>query len=396
MAEYLVVNNADDGEQNNTAWSVAASNWVSNSSKFAADGDDRAGIRFQNINIDQGATVSSATLDLYIDRIYREPEMQAHAVDADNAAQFSSSNLPTSNTLTTALGVYDFAGEGVPTGYGVINARRVIDVTTVVQEVLDRGSWVSGNSIAFVISTLLESNKTWGYVYDSAAGSTYEPKLNITAADGVLAADSGSYSYSGTDVALTYAPSDAFTLPADSGSYTVSGTAVDLQAGRVLVTDSGAYSYAGTAADLTYAPSGTFTLSVDSGSYIVSGAAVDLQVGLVLSVDSGAYTVSGTAIGFPGGRVLATDSGSYAVSGTSVGLGFGVNLGLDSGAYTVSGNAVSLLTGSVLNALSGSYLYNGPVINLAASGQVLIGRVMYTLIEDRTMIVNNLERKMVI
>jgi len=394
MAEYLVIADADDGEQNNTAWSVAASNWVPNSSKFAGHDDGRAGIRFQNIVVDPGSTITSATLDLYINRIYREPEMRAHLVDADNAAQFNSGNLPTSNTLTTAFGTYDFDGEGVPTDYTTIGARRVIDVTAVVQEVIDRGGWASSNSLAFVISSLLEGNATWGYVYDSAAGATYEPKLNIFVSGGAstLTADSGSYTVTGTAVALQR----GLVMPAGSGSYTVSGTALDLNYGRILSADSGSYAVTGTDATLTYAAVGNYTLSADSGSYAVTGAGIELQRGLILVSDSGSYTVSGTDAALQRGLVLVADSGSYSVSGTSVDLFKGYSLTLDSGAYTQSGTAIDFLTGRVLSAESGSYVYNGANIVVTASGRVMVGRTMYAEIKDRKMLTQFNERKMVI
>lgn len=183
MAEYLILTNADDGEQDNTVWDDTPSSWVADTAKFSgtpAD-NDRFGMRFGNIAVSPGATIVSATLDIYVERIYREPRMIAHGVDADNPAQFSSSNLPTNNTLTTASGEYNFSGEGSATNYTVLNERKVIDVTAIVQEIVDRGGWASGNAMSFILSTNYSENLTnWMYCYDSNAGATYEPKLNIS------------------------------------------------------------------------------------------------------------------------------------------------------------------------------------------------------------------------
>jgi len=75
-----------------------------------------------------------------------------------------------------------------------------------------------------------------GYALEAASGNT-------------LTADSGAYTYTGTDVALTYTPIGAFTLVADSGAYTYTGNTVNLLTSRVLQANSGNYSYAGTSAE---------------------------------------------------------------------------------------------------------------------------------------------------
>jgi hypothetical protein len=159
-----------------------------------------------------------------------------------------------------------------------------------------------------------------------------------------LAADSGSYTYTGTANALT---SDRL-LAAVSGSYAYTGTALDLNLGRTLALDAGAYTYTGTAIDLTFTGAGAFTLTADAGAYTYSGTANALIADRVIVGASGSYVYSGTALDLNLGRILALDSGSYAYTGTA--LAFGKN--------------------SVLSAISGSYIYSGTSIVITASGQI--------------------------
>lgn len=153
-----------------------------------------------------------------------------------------------------------------------------------------------------------------------------------------LPADSGAYTYSGTDAALEFGAS----VSADSGSYTYTGTNADLNRGYPLTAGSGTYTYSGTDAALTFAGAGAFTLEADSGSYSYSGTAAGLEAAFVLSADSGSYSYSGTNADLNRGYPLPADSGSYTYSGTTVALTAGLVLSADSGTYTYTGTNVIL------------------------------------------------------
>lgn len=203
-----------------------------------------------------------------------------------------------------------------------------------------------------------------------------------------MAADSGAYVYTGTEATLTFTPIGSFTLTADSGTYTYAGTAVDFQVGRVLVAESGAYTYSGTDAALqrglvliadsgSYTYSGTtvdlnhgFNIAADSGSYAYTGTNIDLLLGSVLVAESGSYTYTGTNADLQKGSVLVADSGSYAYSGTNVDFVLGFNLAADSGSYAYTGTNAGLIFDRVLNAQSGSYTYTGASVTFQASGRV--------------------------
>lgn len=98
--------------------------------------------RFTSVTIPQGQTITSATLTLEAtsndsDTIH----LWIYGIAEDNTASLSSD--PDGRTKTTARRQYDQAGV---TGGNLY----VIDVTTIVQEILNRGGWASGNALAFI------------------------------------------------------------------------------------------------------------------------------------------------------------------------------------------------------------------------------------------------------
>ena len=103
--------------------------------------------------------------------------------------------------------------------------------------------------------------------YQSASGGALDVTPFIGAflevsGGSTLAADSGTYLYTGTDASLLVSR----IMQASSGSYTYIGASINLLKGFVLTAQSGSYSYLGQDATLTYTPVGANILIADSGS----------------------------------------------------------------------------------------------------------------------------------
>lgn len=110
------------------------------------------GIRFRSVTGPvSGATVNSATLTLMIS-IGGTPNTTIYGVDVDDVAVWSDpGNLPSAAARTTA----SVAG---PTATG----SQQINVATIVQEILNRAGWASGNDMAFVgIDNAGAGNNSW-------------------------------------------------------------------------------------------------------------------------------------------------------------------------------------------------------------------------------------------
>lgn len=138
----------------------------------AADGDWGVGFcRFLNVTVPQGATVSSATLTLNITSLVGTPNTTLYGVDADNAAAFADpGNLPSAATKTTASADPDPAGTG----------SKVITITTIVQEIVDRAGWASGNAMAFVVEDNAGSGENYWIAEGYEDAGTAEATLDIT------------------------------------------------------------------------------------------------------------------------------------------------------------------------------------------------------------------------
>lgn len=137
------------------------------------DGSDEAiaFLRFLNVAVPQGATIDSATLTLNITTVEGTPNTTLYGVDADDAAAFADpGNMPLAATKTTASADPDPAGTG----------SKVITITSIVQEIVNRVGWTSGNAMAFVGVNSAGSGSNYWFAEDLEEAGTAEATLDIT------------------------------------------------------------------------------------------------------------------------------------------------------------------------------------------------------------------------
>lgn len=108
------------------------------------------GWRFQNVTIPQGATINSAILSLMpTGSTVDEPEHTFFGEDVDNAALFvagAGTFTISSRAMTAASVLWSNANLGAD-GATYFN---VPDIAALIQEVVNRAGWVSGNSIVII------------------------------------------------------------------------------------------------------------------------------------------------------------------------------------------------------------------------------------------------------
>ena len=97
-----------------------------------------AGFRFTNVPIPQGATILSTTLSVNLSAVEGTPSIRIHAFDENNSSQVSSAANAIARDQTTAY----VTDTGFSTG-----VYTFPDIKTVIQEIVDRGSWASGNAL---------------------------------------------------------------------------------------------------------------------------------------------------------------------------------------------------------------------------------------------------------
>lgn len=134
------------------------------------------GARWQSINIAQGSTINSATLSLY--RIGGSGTISANirGIDEDNTATWSTGSRPSQRTKTSATITANQANWnnwGTDTWIG-------ISIASVIQEIINRGSWSANNALAVVIEDTAGTGSNFAqfnaYEY---TGNVHGAKLDI-------------------------------------------------------------------------------------------------------------------------------------------------------------------------------------------------------------------------
>jgi PKD repeat protein len=114
--------------------------------------DQTVGMRFNGVEIPQGATITNAYVQFQVDEAdSEETSLQIRGQDTDNAATFSSSSNNISNRPKTTASV-----SWAPPPWNSVGAagpdQRTPDISWVIQEIVDRSGWGSGNSLAIIIT----------------------------------------------------------------------------------------------------------------------------------------------------------------------------------------------------------------------------------------------------
>ena len=129
------------------------------------------GLRFQDINIPQGATINDARIQ------FRADETSSGAVtfdiqgeNVDDAATFSGDYGISSRAVTTATVSW------TPADWTVLNeageAQRTPDLSTIVQEIVNRPGWQREQALSFIISHASSTNKRVADSFEGGAPAT--------------------------------------------------------------------------------------------------------------------------------------------------------------------------------------------------------------------------------
>lgn len=141
-------------------------------------------LRFTNLTVPQGATITDARLTLYA----RGNRTGAAATDfvtigaeqVDNATQVTSYANHTSRMGNVGVTV-----DWLMTNMTVNQALESPNLAAVVQQVVNRAGWVSGNAIQFFCANNPVANMNWNFDVDMQNyavnnGAQYYPMLEVT------------------------------------------------------------------------------------------------------------------------------------------------------------------------------------------------------------------------
>jgi hypothetical protein len=176
------------------------------------------GLRFTGLRIPAGASITNAYIKFTADETHSgATNLAIRGQDADDAATFSSTSRNISSRPRTGASLPWSPAPWVA-GQSV-DAQRTPDLASILQEVVDRPGWASGNSMVF---TVTGSGRRTAVSWDSAAAKA--PLLHVEYA-------SSPPPPSTQDVAVAASSDDA--EQASSGSVSRSSTDVDLGHGTV-------------------------------------------------------------------------------------------------------------------------------------------------------------------
>ncbi len=251
-------------------YDVAGSNALNTGSTVFGGGKDEsgqlitAGFRFANVAVPQGATIHSASIDWqqvwpggdYLNNV----KIRIYGEASNNSAVFSTNSLPRSRSRTTAFANYNSAPETMNANIWMSSTslNKPPQITSVVQEIVNRTGWQSGNALSLL---LVDNGSATGWWWDFAsyeAGAANSAKLTI------------SYSTGGSGVTNTPTPTQT------PQTYALTGTVYTDSNGNG-VRDTGEAGYNGATVTLntgqsaTSNSSGTYTFtSLLQGTYTVT------------------------------------------------------------------------------------------------------------------------------
>lgn len=110
-------------------------------------GEYWVGLRFQDLSIPQGATISSAYIQFTAeDSDNTSTSLRIYGEDENDVDEFSSSD----NDITDRDRTSNYV-DWSPSSWSSNGTYNSAELKTVVQEIVDRGGWSSGNNMAFLI-----------------------------------------------------------------------------------------------------------------------------------------------------------------------------------------------------------------------------------------------------
>lgn len=287
--EARVTASLDDAEEQVGTGTVNPS---SDDLELTVDGSTQqlVGMRFTRLSIPQGATITRAYVQFTVDEAKNVPgSLTIKGQAADNAPAFAKVANNISARATTAA-----SANWTPPAWTAVGAagadQQTPDLKAVVQEIVDRSGWVSGNALALVITG---TGRRVAVAYDGV--KTSAPLLRVE--------------YSAGE-----APPEQYALTvskAGTGGGTVTGTGIDCGS------DCSEVYAAGTQITLAAAPTSGSTFAGWGGACTGTGACtVTMSSAKAVTATFSATTSAQYTL-----NVNKAGSGSGTVTGTGISCG---------------------------------------------------------------------------
>ncbi len=111
--------------------------------------DQEVGIRFRNVDIPQGSTIESATVTFVIDEYADdETDLEVYAHDIDDSPEFETDKRDITDRDKTTASVQWNDLPSLTVG----EELESVDISPVIQEIVNRPGWSAGNSLSVIIT----------------------------------------------------------------------------------------------------------------------------------------------------------------------------------------------------------------------------------------------------
>jgi len=149
--ESRVTSNSDDAEEDVSDGSMyLGSTDLELIDESDGDGDQVVGMRFLNMTVPAGAIITNAYIEFETDELDSvTTNLTFRAEDADDPTTFQSGTNNITNRTTTTASV---AWNSVPAWGTESEKHQTPDLSPIIQEVVDRGSWASGNAMVVIVT----------------------------------------------------------------------------------------------------------------------------------------------------------------------------------------------------------------------------------------------------
>lgn len=127
--------------------------------------DLTSGFRFQNVDLEQGATVDNARLEFTLDGPYTTPiHIRFYGEAADHSETFTDPSKPTDRALTNAYVDWQLTADSL---WEWTKKGSTPDLSAIVQEIVNRPGWQAGNALSIIVKNVESSSQHRRvYAYD--------------------------------------------------------------------------------------------------------------------------------------------------------------------------------------------------------------------------------------
>jgi uncharacterized protein YjiK len=151
VIQRRVAASADDAEENGVDGTVSVTN-SDLEMVFDGGGNQTVGMRFNAMDIPRGATILNAYVQFKVDETPSgATNLTIQGQAADNAPIFTTANLNISSRPRTNAAI-NWQPAPWPTVGEIGPAQQTPDIAPVIQEIVNRGGWNSGNSIVIIVT----------------------------------------------------------------------------------------------------------------------------------------------------------------------------------------------------------------------------------------------------